>query len=66
MNNIIIDYVDCDNCEETGAITNKLYSKFKNKLQEIKCWNCDIAYNNIDEDYTHKFFNGKEREAYAE
>jgi hypothetical protein len=53
---IKIDYVDCDNCDETGAITNKLYDKFKNKLQKIKCWNCDIAYNNIDEDYTHKFF----------
>jgi len=56
MNNINIDYIDCDNCEEIGAITNKLYNKFKNKLQEIQCWNCDIAYNNIDEDYTHKFF----------
>ena len=29
MNNINIDYIDCDNCEETGAITNKLYNKFK-------------------------------------
>ena len=51
-----IDYVECDNCNTTGAITDNLYNKYKNKLQKIKCFNCNMPYNNIDEEYTHKVF----------
>ncbi len=51
----IIDFVECDNCEEDGIINNEVYENNKDNLENLKCWNCKKVYI-VDEEYTHKTF----------
>jgi uncharacterized Zn finger protein len=51
----IIEFVECDNCEEDGIINNEVYMKNKSNLTNLKCWNCGEVYI-LDEEYTHKTF----------
>jgi hypothetical protein len=52
----VIDFVECDYCEEDGIINNYVYEHNKKNLNNIKCWNCDNVYI-VDSDYMHKVFN---------
>ena len=53
----IIDFVECDNCEEDGIINNEVYKTNKDNLHNLKCWNCEEVYI-LDLEYTHNMFNG--------
>jgi hypothetical protein len=51
----IIEFVECDNCQEDGIINNKVYETNKNNLDNLKCWNCKDTYV-LDIDYLNKLF----------
>lgn len=51
----IIDFVECDNCEEDGIINNEVYKNNKDNLENLKCWNCGEVYL-LDLEYTHERF----------
>ena len=52
----VIDFVECDYCEEDGFINNHIYKQNKKNLDNIKCWNCENVYI-VDKEYMHKLFN---------
>ena len=51
----IIDFVECDYCDEDGIINNEVFNKNKDNLNNIKCWNCNNVYI-VDEDYLKNLF----------